>query len=258
MIRDADGRPVPIPEDGLLLSSAMAERLGVGVGDEVRVELLEGSRAELHMPVSAVFETLLGTPVYMDLEALARRLDDPVRVNLLYMKVDPLQATAFFAALQGLPTVSGVMLREAAVTLFHETIAETMLIYTSFYIVFACILSFGVVYNNLRIALSERGRELATLRVLGFRTGEIGYMLIGEAALTVVLALPAGCMLGYGLSWVIASEFASELFRVPLAIRPDTYGRAVLVTLGAVLLCAIALQRRLTRLDLIAVLKTRE
>lgn len=258
VIRDDTGRPVAIPEDGLLLSSAMAERLAVQVGDEVRVELLEGDRAELHVPVAAIFETLLGTPVYIDLEALARRLDDPVRVNALYVKLDPLREAEFFAALKGLPTVSGVMLREAAVTLFHETIAETMLIYTSFYVAFACILSFGVVYNTLRIALSERGRELATLRVLGFHTAEIAYMLLGEAALTVVIALPVGCAFGYGLSWLLASEFASELFRIPLAIRPATYGQALLVTLLAVLLCAVALQRRLAHLDLIAVLKTRE
>jgi putative ABC transport system permease protein len=258
IVRDADDRPVAVPADGLLVSTTVAALLAVDVGDSVRVEFLEGSREELEIPVAALFETLLGTPVYIDLAALNRRLDDPQLVNTLLLKVDSAQEEAFFEALKALPTASGLVLRQASVTLFHETIAETMLIYTAFYVVFACILSFGVVYNTLRIALSERGRELATLRVLGFRTGEIGYMLLGEAALVVVLALPVGCVLGYGLAWLIAEQFTSELFRVPLAVGPDTYGRAVLVTLAAVGLCAFAMQRRLEHLDLIAVLKTRE
>lgn len=258
IVRDADDRPVPVPADGLLVSTTLAGLLDVAVGDSVRVEFLEGSREVLEIPVAALFETLLGTPVYIDLAALNRRLDDPQLVNTVLLKVDSAQEAAFFEALKALPTASGLVLRQASVTLFHETIAETMLIYTAFYVVFACILSFGVVYNTLRIALSERGRELATLRVLGFRTGEIGYMLLGEAALVVVLALPAGCVLGYGLAWLIAEQFTSELFRVPLAVGPDTYGRAVLVTLAAVGLCAFAMQRRLEHLDLIAVLKTRE
>jgi putative ABC transport system permease protein len=244
--------------DGLLLSTTLAGLLDVGVGEAVRVEFLEGRREALEIPVAALFETLLGTPAYIDLASLNRRLDDPQLVNTLLLKVDSAREGAFFEALKALPTASGLVLRQASVTLFHETIAETMLIYTAFYVIFACILSFGVVYNTLRIALSERGRELATLRVLGFRTGEIGYMLLGEAALVVVLALPTGCVLGYGLAWLIAEQFTSELFRVPLAVGPDTYGRAVLVTLAAVGLCAFAMQRRLEHLDLIAVLKTRE
>ncbi|MEE4360336.1 MAG: ABC transporter permease [Pseudomonadales bacterium] len=258
ILRDADGLPVPMPADGLLMSTTMASLLEVGVGDLVHVEILEGRRERLSIPVSATFETLLGTPVYIDLQALNRRLDDPPLINMLLLKLDRAREPDFFSVAKVLPSVSGVMLRRAAVNLFQQTIAETMLIYTSFYVIFACVLSFGVVYNNLRIALSERGRELATLRVLGFRTSEIGYMLLGEAALTVVIAVPVGCLLGYGLAWLISEQFASELFRVPLAVVPDTFGRAILVTLAAVTVCAIAMERRLERLDLIAVLKTRE
>ncbi|HSG89525.1 MAG TPA: FtsX-like permease family protein [Pseudomonadales bacterium] len=258
IVRDLDERPVAIPGDGLLLSNSLAELLAVGVGETVEIELLEGDRRTLTIPVAAVFETLIGTPAYIDLEALNRRLQDPPLVNSAFLKIDPDRVGEFFAAAKETPVISGVVMRRSAVSLFRDTVAETMLIYTAFYVVFACVLSLGVVYNNLRITLSERGRELATLRVLGFRTSEIGYMLLGEAALTVVIALPLGCVLGFGLAWLISEQFASELFRVPLAIGPDTFGRAMLITLVAVFLCGVALQRRLVRLDLIAVLKTRE
>jgi putative ABC transport system permease protein len=133
-----------------------------------------------------------------------------------------------------------------------------MLIYVSFYVFFSCTLAIGVVYNNLRIALSERGRELATLRVLGFRTGEITYMLLGEAALLVFLALPIGALMGWALTSLMAASFATELFRVPVVIQTDTYAWAMLVALAAATASALLVQRRLQRLDLIAVLKTRE
>jgi putative ABC transport system permease protein len=58
--------------------------------------------------------------------------------------------------------------------------AETIMIFVSFFIVFSCALAVGVTYNAARIALSERGRELATLRVLGFTRAEISYLLLGE------------------------------------------------------------------------------
>jgi ABC-type antimicrobial peptide transport system, permease component len=194
----------------------------------------------------------------MDIDALNRRLDEAPLVDTAFLKLDPQEESAFFGAAKETPVIAGVVMRRASVDLFHETIAEMLLVYTALYVLFACFLSVGVVYNNLRIALSERGRELATLRVLGFRTGEIGYMLLGEAALGVVVALPVGCLLGFGLAWLIAHEFASELFRVPLAIGPDTFGRSMLVTLVSVCLCGAALQQRLEHLDLVAVLKTRE
>jgi putative ABC transport system permease protein len=135
---------------------------------------------------------------------------------------------------------------------------ETILIFISFFIGFAGALAYGVIYNAVRIALSERGRELATLRVLGFTRWEISYILIGEAALLVLVALPIGCLVGYALAAVIAESMATELFRVPMVVTPAAFGKAALVILAASLLSAAIVRRRLDRLDLVAVLKTRE
>ena len=123
---------------------------------------------------------------------------------------------------------------------------------------FACTLAFGVVYNSARIALSERGRELATLRVLGFGRAEVSYILLGEVALLIAAALPLGCVAGYGLAWIFTTSFETELYRVPLVVEPSTYGLSVLIGLAAAAASAFLVRRRLDRLDLIAVLKTRE
>ncbi len=113
-------------------------------------------------------------------------------------------------------------------------------------------------YNATRIALSERGRELATLRVLGFTRGEISYLLLGEAALLILVAMPLGCLAGVGLVWIMTEAMETELFRVPFTIPPDAFGKAVLIALAAGVAAAALVRRRLDRLDLVAVLKTRE
>ena len=241
-----------------MLSTALADKLAVGPGDNLWVELLEGRRPTLHLPVVEVFETYIGTPAYMSLDALNRALKESPSVGYAHLLVDRAAEPALFAELKDLPEVSAVTLRRSAVNTFHETLAETLLIYVSFFVVFACTLAFGTVYNSTRIALSERGRELATLRVLGFSRAEISYILLGEVAILVLLALPLGCIAGYALAWLITSGFETELFRVPLVVEPSTFGWAIVIGLAAAVASALLVRRRLDRLDLIAVLKTRE
>jgi putative ABC transport system permease protein len=165
---------------------------------------------------------------------------------------------ALFTTLKSVPKVSGVNLREAAVSAYEETMGETMLIFIGFFSMFACALGFGVVYNSARIALSERARELATLRVLGFTRMEVSYILLGEVAVLIAAGLPIGCLFGWTLGWVMMQQFETELYRIPLVIESSTYGIAVLIALAATAVSAAVVRRRLDHLDLIAVLKTRE
>ena len=258
LIYDVSGRSLRVPPEGLVLSDKLARKLGVAVGDQVEVQVLEGRRPRLTLPVAEVFATYLGTPAYMDLEALNRMMLEPRRVELVSLRVDPALQRDLFAELKELPTLSAVMLRQAAIDTFYKTIGETMMIFVSFFIGFACVLAFGVVYNAARIALSERGRELATLRVLGFTRWEISYFLLGEAGLLALAALPVGCLFGYGLSWIVVDSLESELFRIPFVVELPTYGTAAVIALIASVLSGLVVRRRLDRLDLIAVLKTRE
>ena len=176
----------------------------------------------------------------------------------MLLRIDPAQRDALFEALKGLPTLGGAVVKAAAIQVFDDTMGRTLLIYVSFYVFFSATLAIGVVYNNLRIALSERSRELATLRVLGFRTGEITYLLFGEAALLVLVSLPIGALFGALLTSWMATSFATELFRIPVVVRPDTYAYAVILALASAVASGLLVRRRLQRLDLIAVLKTRE
>jgi putative ABC transport system permease protein len=146
----------------------------------------------------------------------------------------------------------------AAVRSFYATIGEFVLFYNLVATLLAASIGFGVVYNSARIALSERGRELASLRVLGFTRGEIAYILLGELALLTLAAIPVGILVGIGLIGVLVLAFSSDLYRLPVVLAPDNIALGATVVVASALVSGLILWRRLGRLDLVAVLKTRE
>ena len=257
-VYDVNRGIVPIYSNGLFLNSMLAEKLQVVVGDLVQVKILQERRPEVFMPVVDIFESYIGMPAYMNIDALNRLMKAGKQVEFLNILVDEKYESELFSELKELPDVAAVSLRQAAVDTFNETMAENLLIYVTLFSSFGCALAFGLVYNSTRITLSERGRELATLRVLGFTRAEISYILLGEVGLLIAVALPIGCLFGYGLAWIIVSAFETELYRIPLVIKPSTYGKAILIALTAAAFSALMVRKRLDRLNLIKVLKTRE
>jgi len=257
-VYDAEGRALELPPGGVVISTMLAKLLDVRVGERITVEVLEGRRPVFDVPVVATFETYIGSPAYMDIEALGRLMRERPSVTAVHLRVDERERATLFRELKALPRVASITVKEAAVQTFRDTMAETINIFVSFFIVFSCALAFGVTYNAARISLSERGRELATLRVLGFTRAEISYILLGEVALLTFVALPLGCAFGFVLASLIVTAFETELYRVPLVVLPSTYGWAMAIGVSATAVSAFMVRRRVDRLDLIAVLKTRE
>jgi putative ABC transport system permease protein len=257
-VYDATGHAVDLPPKGLVISTMLAEMLQVKPGDTISVEVLEGRRPTFEIPVARTFETYIGSPAYLDIHELNRLMKERDTVSAVHLRLDSDQEVEFYRAMKQVPRMSFISLKDAAVKTFHETLAETLLIFVSFFVIFSCVLAFGVAYNASRIALSERGRELATLRVLGFTRAEISYILLGEIGLLTVIALPLGCLSGFMLTSVMLAGFKTELYRVPMAIQLETYGTAILIALAATAFSAFIVRRRLDTLDLIGVLKTRE
>lgn len=246
------------PPAGLLLSALLAERLGVEPGDRLEIEVLEGRRPRFELTVEGTTEDLLGSAVYLDLGFLRRQLGESEVASGAFVAVDPRQLDALYARLKQLPGIAAVGVREAARAGFEETIAESFRISLSITVLFACVLAAGMVYNGARVALSERGRELASLRVLGFSRGEVATLLLGEQAVLTLLSVPVGLLAGYGLCWLIVLRVQSELFRIPLVVTVATPLFAAATVVGAAVASGLVVYRRLCHLDLVAVLKTRE
>ncbi|MFW6050645.1 MAG: ABC transporter permease [Myxococcota bacterium] len=258
LLLDEDARQVPLPVDGVVLTDMLAEILEVTPGDEVTLTTREGERDTHRVRVANVVSEMFGLQGHMRRASLERLLGQPPMVSSVLLSVDPHRMDDVRERLVEIPAVASVERKEAAFESFREQSAEMILTFTFVLAVFAAVIAVGVVYNNARVALSMRSRDLASLRVLGFTRGEISAILLGELAVQVLLAIPIGMVIGTWASHWIASIVDPENFRIPAIISSRTYAFAAVIALGSGLLSALMVRRRLDRLDLIGVLKTRE
>lgn len=257
-LMDSGHKPVLLPEEGLVITVSLADILDAGPGDELIVEVQEGSRPVRRLRVVQVVDQLMGISAYMNIDAVQRLMGDGRAFSGAFLQVEPSQADELYRRLKEMPRVAAVSRKAAFIESFRQIFAKNLNVLVFFFILFATIISFGVVYNSARISLSERSRELASLRVLGFRRSEISFIFLGELALVTLLSLPLGFALGYGLSALVLTSFQTELYRFPVVISRQAFAMAGLTVVLSALVSGLAVRRQLDRLDLIAVLKTRE
>lgn len=246
------------PEDGLLLTDRLAQRLGVKTGQTLRVEVLEGRRQVLELPVTGTVAEMMGLGAYIERRSLNRLLQEGDLVNLATVAVEPGREPGLLEGLKQLPRVAAAFSKSVMLRNIEEITARNVLVFSAILTVFASIIAVGVVYNHARIALAERAWELASLRVLGFTRAEVSAFLLGELALEIVLAIPLGLLAGYGLAAGIVQLIKTDEFFFPLVIQPSTYAWAAITVVAAGLASALIVRRRIDRLDLVGVLKTRE
>lgn len=251
----AGDRPIAPPFDGIVLSVTLARILDARVGDRIGVETLEGKRRTFAVQVTALVDQPIGMDAVMARDALDRRLGEDGTLDGAYLAIDPLAAARFDARIKRTPRVAAVAYRADALAQAEQTIEEGFQLSMRVLIAFAVTMAFGVVYNAARIALAERSRELATLRIVGFSRSEIAAVLLGEQAGLAAIAIPLGLVLGYGLFAAIATAYRTELYRIPIVVVPQTDARAALVIVAASLASGGVVAMRLRRLDLVSVLK---
>lgn len=253
-----DGRAIDPPPRGLLLSKRLAGQLAVRPGDVIEVEFLGGVNETHDVPVAGIVTQYIGLGAYMDIETLSRLLRQAPQISVANLTVDANQLPELHRVLKETPELSGLILLNKMQRSFEATIRENVAIMTTIYMTVAVLITIGVAYNGARIQLSERARELASLRILGFSRGEVSFILVGETMLLALLAQPLGWVFGAGIAGALAEGSTSDLYEIPLVLKPAGFAQASLVVLAASLVSALIVRRRLDRLDLVQVMKTRE
>ena len=253
---DARDRPVYPPPGGLLLSADLAEKLRAEPGDVLTIEITEGRRPVLELPIAGVTTSYVGSGAQMRIEDLNRLLREGPLVSGAFLAVDESQGPALFRRLKEAPSVAGVSLQSLAAQQLAQMLDENIGLAVGVYILFAALIALGVVYNTVRISFAERQRELATLRVLGFSRADVSYILLGEVALLTLVALPLGAAAGAGLAWYLVGAMSSDIFRLPFVIAPASFGLAGAVVLAVTAASSLLVRRQIDRLDLPEVLKT--
>jgi putative ABC transport system permease protein len=250
-----EARPAP---GGVLLTTRLAERLGVAPGDEVLAELLEGKRAKSALRVTGTVREIAGMNAYMRLDELNRLAREGPLVSGAALSVERARETTLLERLKEMPAAAVVIVNRGLVDTFRETTARNVMFFTTVLSIFAAVIAVGVVYNNARIQLAERSWELASLRVLGFTRREVSVLLLGELAVEIAAAIPLGFVAGFWLVVLLLALMSHETIEFPLVIFPATYVYAGAVVLAAGVVSALIVRNRIDNLDLVAVLKTRE
>jgi putative ABC transport system permease protein len=255
---DANAQPVQLPPDGLLVSAKLAEILGAKPGDRLILEVQEGERPVHEVTIEGTITDYAGVAAYMEINALHRLMREGNTISGAHLSVDTSRWNDFLQEVKEAPRIASLNIKEAARASFKKSTGDMIGMITTIYFTFAIIVSFGVVYNSARIALSERSRDLATLRVIGFSHREVAGVLIGELALLTLMALPAGLWIGSQLANGIIRTASTETVRLPLVLTSQTFAMAVLVVLISSTLSFALVSRRLHNLDLLGVLKARD
>jgi putative ABC transport system permease protein len=256
--RDVALRPIEVAAHGLTLSRRLAERLGIVPGSLVSVEVMEGRRSSLSLPLGALVDEAIGMAAYIDLEALDRLTGEGDVVSAATLVIDPSAIGAFSERLKQLPAVAAVSIKALTLASFLDKIAGLVLVTAAILTAFAVVIAVGVVYNGASVSLQERARELASLRVLGYTRAEVAGLLFGQFVLELVLGVPLGLLLSRLMVEAMVRSYTNESFQIPAVIEPRTYVAAALVVLAAAAASAYAVRRRIDALDLVTVLKTRE
>ncbi|MFZ1815821.1 MAG: ABC transporter permease [Rhizobiaceae bacterium] len=290
-VLDADGGQMTMPGEGLLLSDRLAHQLRLQRGMTVEVELIESGHRIERVPVAGTVRTYVGLAANMNIDALDRLAGNGPRLSGAWLEIDerrlahfsqsiasappgmggrwPMQAGAtgitfpviplfLYDTIKATPAIGSIAMQTLSRDKFRETIEQNIDVSMAVYAIIAMIVAFGVVYNSARIQLSERGRELASLRVLGFNRVEAASVLLVELGVIVGLAQPLGWLIGFAFALSMVEGFSSDLFSIPLVIEPRTYALSSLIVLAAAAVSALLVARRVANLDLIRVLKTRE
>ena len=255
---DANGRPLALPPDGLLISAKLAEILGAKPGDKLVIEVQEGRRPTCEATIQGLITDYAGLAAYMDVEALRRLMREGPTVSGAFLTVDKSSWAEFLDAVKRSPRVAALSIKSAVRASFRKSTADMMGMVQTLYFSFSVVVAFGVVYNSARIALSERSRDLATLRVVGFTHREVAAVLIGELALLTLIALPIGLGIGSLLAKGIVGTASTESVRLPLVLTARTYATAVLIVVASATFSFAVVSRRIHRLDLLGVLKARD
>jgi putative ABC transport system permease protein len=255
---DARNHATTLEGMGLVITDRLADKLGVRVGDTLQAEVQEGRPRTVALTVGATVREMMGLNAYMDRNALNRALGDGDLSSGFVLAVERGREEGLLEAIKSLPRVAGAFSKATMLRNMEEISARNVRIMSTILTAFAAVIAVGVVYNNARIALAERGWELASLRVLGFTRAEVSALLLGELAIVIAVAMPLGMALGFGLVHLISGLLASDQFYFPVVILPRTYAWAALCVLAAGVVSALVVRRRIDTLDMVAVLKTRE
>ena len=258
--RDIDGNPVSVPTNGVMLSRKMADMLDVQAGHLLTIEPVRGDRRPRQIVVSRVIDSYLGMMAYADWAYLNHLFGEEGAISSLQLKVspDPAETAAFYRTIKQLPAIQSVAAIREQKEQLSDVLIEQMLASLVVVIIFAGLIYLGSILNSSLISLAERKREIATFRVLGFTTQEVGSIFFRESLCVNVAGTLCGLPLGYLLSRGMISLYDTELFRLPMLLSWQSCAITVCLGVAFTGIAHLPVRRAIRKLDWLDALNVRE
>ena len=250
------GAPITPGDGGVILTEKLAKLLGVSTGDTIT---LDGDR-RVEVAVSAVTEQYLLHYIYLSDACYQSLFGEAPETNYILVRyTDSTQATAdqvstALIALSGVTSVSRIQDTRDTFTKSMESVDYAVVLI----LVCAAALAFVVLYNLTNINITERLRELATLKVLGFYEGELSAYVFRENVFLTLFGIALGLALGRFLHQWLILTVEIDLLMFGRTIHPAFYLYAALLTALFSLLVNLAARRSLRRIDMVESLKSVE
>lgn len=258
--RDANAERVRVPRTGLLLTRQLAEILHAQPGDRLTLIPNRGLRRPVDVPVVRVVDSYLGLGAYADIDYLDHVVGEASALNQIQLSVDRGLRTrrALYRELKRLPTLQAVVATRQAKENVEDEMLKMMTTMAYFLIAIAAVIYSGSILNAALISISERQREIATLRVLGYGPRAIGGIFLRESLIVNVVGALLGLPLGYFISLASAAGFDSELFRMPRVIQPISLVVTVVLAIVMCLASHFIVQTVINKMDWREAIKVKE
>jgi len=251
-------QPIDVPSEGLVLSRKLAQLLGAKIGDQLELRPIRGWREPRSVRVASIVDSFLGLECYADLHYLSRLVGEQAAISSLQLSVDPARIDVLYRAIKKVPNAQGLSVREDAKANIESTLVETMSFSLGLLIVFAGVISFGSVINSSLVEIAERTRDVSSFCVLGYRPNQIAAIFFRQNMIVFVLGLIVSLPIAYGLIYWIARAYDTELFRMPVIIRPSTVIIGAGISVLFVLIAQWFVYRQIRKLDWLEGIKVKE
>ncbi len=252
------GKPIEIPSQGIVLSKKLAELLDAHIGDTLEVTPVRGYRVTKRVPVASIVESFLGMDCYADQKYLSGVVGEAYAVNSVQLSVNPAQMQEFFKAVKRRPNIQGVSVREDAKENIQKTVIDTSGFSIGIMVCLAGAIAFGSTLNNSLVEIGDRMSEISTLRVLGYRPYQVAGLLMRQTIATFLVGLILAFPLGYAMVHGLASAYDSELYRIPVIIRPMVAVNTIVLSVLFVAIAELIVYRQITKLDWLEGVKVKE
>ncbi len=244
--------------EGIVITDKLAELIGAKVGDTIKIT--DSNDVEKEVKVVNIAENYISHYVYMSREFYEQLYQETYNTNVVLVKENNLneeQEEELSRELVSQNEVSTLTLTSTIMGALDDTMSSLNYVAVVL-IISAGLLAFVVLYNLSNVNISERIRELATIKVLGFYDKEVYTYISRETVLLTIIGIILGLVAGYFLNLYILGTCEIDILRFVKIINPLSYLYAVLITAAFSIIVSIVTYFALKKIDMIASLKSVE